>query len=553
VHLMRWPSRGIGRWVAAGVLAGGVALGLVFALHIGGVGGAANFAAVVALAPLIVGLIKWARSKPKFHDDARNQQVAFGQVLQALADGCGLTRQELCAGVQGWDSQNIESYLSGDQVPGWDSVAAFLDVVARDDRWQREALVRQVKPQWEALDRASRTNAWASETTAQHSTRTEPVPDAGQADQTVRASPDPRRGAVTAAVVGLLVTVIGLAVALALVPGVPSAAKPTLTGSGALATRPWTFTTASSVDASPAIADGVVYVGDDSGEFFALSAATGRVRWERMIGGAIFSTAAVANGTVFFGDDNRNVYALNAETGAARWTTLTSGGVDSSPAVAGGSVYVGNGFNDIYALNAATGAVRWIRPTDNDVNSSPVIYHGTLYVGSDDDNVYALNPLTGGVRWTRLTGGAVNSSPAVSDGTVYVGSDDGKVYALNAGTGAIEWTTPTGGAVDSSPAVSDGTVYIGSDNGKVYALNAGTGAVRWARLTGGAVKSSPAVSGGTVYVGSDDGKVYALDAATGAIEWASQTGGAVNSSPAVSDRTIYIGSDNDEVCALRAP
>jgi outer membrane protein assembly factor BamB len=246
----------------------------------------------------------------------------------------------------------------------------------------------------------------------------------------------------------------------------PASPRPTLRG--------WTFGTPASVDGSPAVADGLVFIGDDNG----------------------------------------NIYALDAATGALRWKIDTKSSVVSRPAVVGGTVYVGSENNYVYALNAATGAIRWSRRTGGQVNSSPALSGGTLYVGSDDGKVYALDAATGAVEWTRPTAGKVDSGPAVSGGTVYVGGGD-TVYALDAATGAIKWTRATGGVVTSSPAVSDGIVYVGSNDGYVYALDAATGAIRWREQTGGQVNSSPVVSGGRVYIGTDNDAVYAFNAANG--------------------------------------
>jgi eukaryotic-like serine/threonine-protein kinase len=93
--------------------------------------------------------------------------------------------------------------------------------------------------------------------------------------------------------------------------------------------------------------------------------------------------------------DNGNVYALSAATGALRWKLSTGSSVVSRPAVADGTVYVGSENTDVYALDAATGAIRWRRPTGGQVNSSPAVSGQTIFVGSDDGKVHALNTATG--------------------------------------------------------------------------------------------------------------------------------------------------------------
>ena len=70
----------------------------------------------------------------------------------------------------------------------------------------------------------------------------------------------------------------------------------------------------------------------------------------------MLSSPAVANGVVYVGSDDHNVYALNATTGAKLWNYTTGGYVLSSPAVVNGVVYVGSDDDNVYALNATTGA-----------------------------------------------------------------------------------------------------------------------------------------------------------------------------------------------------
>ena len=65
----------------------------------------------------------------------------------------------------------------------------------------------------------------------------------------------------------------------------------------------------------------------------------------------------MANGVVYIGSDDGNVYALNASTGAKLWS-YTTGTMRSSPAVANGVVYSAADGN-VYALNASTGAKLW--------------------------------------------------------------------------------------------------------------------------------------------------------------------------------------------------
>jgi outer membrane protein assembly factor BamB len=64
----------------------------------------------------------------------------------------------------------------------------------------------------------------------------------------------------------------------------------------------------------------------------------------------VTSSPAVANGVVYVGSYDGNVYALNASTGSKLWSFATGNLVDSSPAVANGVVYVGSYDHNVYAF-----------------------------------------------------------------------------------------------------------------------------------------------------------------------------------------------------------
>src|SRR5208283_1879312 len=133
-----------------------------------------------------------------------------------------------------------------------------------------------------------------------------------------------------------------------------------------------------------------------SGSSTSAAPLTNQLLWNYTTGNSIsYSSPAVINGVVYVGSDDHYIYALNAATGTYIWSYKTGGSVDSSPAVANGIVYVGSEDNKVYALNAAIGAFDWSYKTGDKVESSPTVANGVVYVGSDDNKVYALNAATG--------------------------------------------------------------------------------------------------------------------------------------------------------------
>jgi outer membrane protein assembly factor BamB len=102
--------------------------------------------------------------------------------------------------------------------------------------------------------------------------------------------------------------------------------------------------------AGSAVANGVVYAASVSGTLHALDAATGKERWSFWMNASGASSPAVANGVVYVGG-NGGVYALDASTGALLWDHLAGSTIATGPAVANGTVYVGSLDRHLYAFD----------------------------------------------------------------------------------------------------------------------------------------------------------------------------------------------------------
>ena len=330
----------------------------------------------------------------------------------------------------------------------------------------------------------------------------------------------------------------------------------------------WTYQTGGIILSSPAVANGIVYVGSNDSNVYAINMWTGEEKWRFSTGLAgIYSSPAVANGIVYIGANDNKTYALNATTGELIWSFTAWGssyfGLPSpfwsSPIVVDGIVYIGNLDSFVYALNASTGAVIWVQTVYGScTGSSPAVVDGRLYIAAAgfsapyNGNVTCLNATTGELIWYyTVPYGVYFSTPAVVNGVVYIGTFSGSVLALNATTGQLMSYFFPGDylPINTSPAVANGIVYVGSGNGKIYALDASNLAiVKWTKtLSPYGVYSSPVVAGDAVYIGTDDGKIFALDAITGNQIWVYQTGGAIRGSFAV------VSGYPDYPCLLYAP
>jgi hypothetical protein len=133
------------RLAVAAVLIGALVLAIGVALRAAGLSVAANVAQIISLAPFIGGLIAWSRGHRR---PAADRTMPLGELLRTIADAHGLTGEDLRTQLQSYEGDLVDAYLDGTQQPNWDFVSAFLDVVAGDDRWQREVLERRIRAVW---------------------------------------------------------------------------------------------------------------------------------------------------------------------------------------------------------------------------------------------------------------------------------------------------------------------------------------------------------------------------------------------------------------------
>jgi outer membrane protein assembly factor BamB len=192
--------------------------------------------------------------------------------------------------------------------------------------------------------------------------------------------------------------------------------------------------------ASPTVRNGVVYIGANTGELYALDEKTGSILWHRFLG---FVTRK----------------------------TLSARGISSTATVARNpktkrlNVYVAGGDGYLYALRASNGTTVWRSPvaipstTVNDYYNwgSPTVAGGRIYMGISSQGD---NPLVrGGVRtFNQPTGAVVHTYYAMPQGT-----KGASVWSsIGADRGGTEAYVTTGNPSKADP--GDGNAIVKLDH-----------------------------------------------------------------------------------------
>ncbi|MBV9571720.1 MAG: PQQ-binding-like beta-propeller repeat protein [Alphaproteobacteria bacterium] len=341
---------------------------------------------------------------------------------------------------------------------------------------------------------------------------------------------------------------------------------------------------------SPAVVNGVVYIGEDTGVLWAFPAdgcgsdlCTAPL-WKSTYLAQIVDSPTVVNGIVYVGsqtsfdsnDGKLNAFAAKGCGHKSECAPLWQGDagkesiLESSPVYANGVIFIGSYGGKLYAFNAEGCGKKLCQPLwtgkMGSTNSTALVYKNVVYIGSNDGHLYAFNAEGCGKKscnpiWTGDTHGATfDSSPAVANGIVYIGS----AHALSAfdasGCGAKTCTAlwqaiDDEAFFDASPAIYRGRVYLPWESQiNIYDAKGcgketcGPVAVLFGTGMQDAIASSPTIANGVVYAGRNSGEILAWNAdCKGTCDqiWSRLLDDPiVNSSPTVVNGKIYIGGSN---------
>jgi len=327
----------------------------------------------------------------------------------------------------------------------------------------------------------------------------------------------------------------------------------------------------------------------------------------------------VIGNTIYFGSYDGNFYALDAESGYMRWVFKSGAEINSVPYADKEQVYFGCKDGKLYALSRETGEVNWTFQTRSQINSQVQRYGDYIIFVSDADAIYFLSPdgeeqfninNPGWYNFTFLmaddimymaTGPVVElvgpfdinkreflwffdyneieavwySFCAIRGDLLYMGTASiyyqgvGLGYhAYNRHTGELIWRQNFEGVLNFvdfgeivdyffrncdildflAPTVwRDLVIFTGGDN-LARAFDANTGALRWERTFNVPVSSPPTIAGGRVYFGLLGDKytspqLVCISASDGALLWQMDTEGSILSAPVISGKRIIFGTD----------
>lgn len=295
----------------------------------------------------------------------------------------------------------------------------------------------------------------------------------------------------------------------------------------------WSFTADNTINTSPIVGNGSVYVGDGDATVYAINPTNGSVEWQTGVSKSVKATPTLADGVMYVPNGGQYLTAVDADSGDTLWEFDSEKSTIYSPAVTDQTVVVSSSQKSsdgkVAALDTADGSIRWDVEPAKGGGVAPAIVGNTVYYVGDQTAITAADVETGDTVWEKTFIGPMMGI-AASDETVFVSRNAGggygdieeknaRVLALDADDGSKRWSFDTGNDRISGPAaVTDDAIFVASKS-TVFKANRETGEREWDASIPGTSRSVPTVYGDTIYIPSGAGKLTALDVEDGSKRW----------------------------------
>jgi outer membrane protein assembly factor BamB len=263
--------------------------------------------------------------------------------------------------------------------------------------------------------------------------------------------------------------------------------------------------------------DGLVVVGSQKGQLFALDQATGETKWTAQLSGAILAPSLIHAGRVITVANDGTVFAHEVETGKQAWTynlpnvQFSLRGQAAPVALDARNVLIASANAYIYAIDAISGTPKMQR---------------RVAVSEGRSDIQRLIDIDG--------------EPAVAGQFVVTTSYQGQVTVLDLASQQVVWSEDASSI--QRPEVKGNGVFVAQTDGKITAYEITTGNKLWEndQLLNRQL-SNPVMLGNDLVVGDLDGVLHLIDPSTGAIIGRSKTSGEVRTLRVI-DNQLYVST-----------
>jgi len=278
-----------------------------------------------------------------------------------------------------------------------------------------------------------------------------------------------------------------------------------------------------------AVGDGRIYLVDASGHLLCLDS-QGKQEWMVRLDGKSARGPSLADGVVYVGTDSGRLYAFAARNGHRLWVTQLDSEVLSPITVSKDAVLAQLVNGQLVDLQRRDGKLDWTFSMNQPslvlrTLPAPVVQDDVVYAGFADGNLVALNLSNGAELWraavaiphgnnelARMVD--IAATPVVDGDRVIAAAYQGNLAAYARSGGSEEWSVPM--SVYLTPVLAKGRLFVAQADGRIASVDPHSGVVLWrSDVLKGQSLSGIARCGEDLLVSDDAGSVYVFDPESG--------------------------------------
>lgn len=300
---------------------------------------------------------------------------------------------------------------------------------------------------------------------------------------------------------------------------------------------------------TPLIADGAIFVADDSSRVWRLDAASGEPVWcyrslEQPYKGIVQRLQCI-DGSLIFACYDGTLAKLDALTGEVQWRWKLDAHIHATPVVdlPRQRIFInteqsnnGDPTGHLVALDWHTGRTIWRRSQAFWPPGTPAFFEPTdaVVAPCNDQTLVCVGATSGEPRWNVSTQGLVRGMPVVDDTGVIVATEAGVLQRFDLTTGELTHSRSYGtGLTQQVPHLSDGLVYVLDNSAGLGVFSASDLQLRWLGRLRSTGACSAVAFNGYLTILSREGHLAVFEPARERKVWEGQIGGTYHQAPAV--------------------
>lgn len=224
------------------------------------------------------------------------------------------------------------------------------------------------------------------------------------------------------------------------------------------------------ISAPPLVREGVCFVGDENGTFWAFRPEKGLL-WSFRTGNQITGGAVWCDGSIWVGSHDQSLYAFDPKEGTVLQTLECDGQINGSPLFSDSlkAIFVGSCDGFLRKIDTRTGKRVAELDFHSPIPQSPVLADGVLYLLTHQGVLAAVDAETFQPRYQiTLKGRHFLTSPTIQGDLLLLTDESGKIEVRSARDGSFLAWLPSEEKMTAPQVVFDDRIYAVSKQGKLF-------------------------------------------------------------------------------------